>query len=197
MARGIKTENFDKVQIDSTEDLRTWLLENHQQPHAVWVVTYKKSTPKKYVSQNDILDVILCFGWIDGIRRKVDEHRTMQLIAPRKAQYWAKSYKDRFEKLDEAGLVHASGYASRDTAKQSGLWSFMDDVDALIKPDDLKAALEAFPPATENFDKFAPSAQRFTLRWIKLAKTHTTRQKRISETAKLAAKNEFVPGVRM
>ena len=74
----IKTENFEKVHIDSAEDLREWLTEHHAQEESVWSVTYKKSVPNKYVSREEVLDELLCFGWIDGIRRKLDTDRTMQ-----------------------------------------------------------------------------------------------------------------------
>jgi uncharacterized protein YdeI (YjbR/CyaY-like superfamily) len=70
----------------------------------------------------------------------------------------------------------------------------MDDVDALIQPDDLVAALKKYPPAEQNFNAFSPAVQRFALRWIKLAKQPATRARRIEQTARLAAKNERVPG---
>lgn len=76
----IKTENFDKVEITSQEELRSWLLKNHAQPESVWLVTHKKSEPDKYVSRWDVLNELICFGWIDGIRRKLDDKKTMQLI---------------------------------------------------------------------------------------------------------------------
>lgn len=191
----IKTENFEKVQVSSSEELREWLLEHHQQEQSIWLVTYKKVKPHKYVSTSEVLDELLCFGWIDGIRRKLDAERTMQLIGPRRQQHWAKTYKDRAVKLIEEGKMEPAGYQSIEASKENGLWDFMDDVDALIKPDDLLAGLEAHPPALENFDHFSASVQRFTLRWIKLAKTAPTRIKRIEKTAKLAQKNEKIPGV--
>lgn len=76
----IKTENFNKVPIKSQEDLRAWLMANHQQEESIWLVTYKKSVPDFYVSRWEVLDELICFGWIDGIRRKLDENKTMQLI---------------------------------------------------------------------------------------------------------------------
>ena len=91
----------------------------------------------------------------------------------------------------------APGFASIEAGKASGLWHFMDDVDALIWPDDLKAAFNAEPLACQRFAAFPPSAQRFTLRWIKLAKTGKTRAKRIAVTVTRAKDGEFVPGVRM
>jgi uncharacterized protein YdeI (YjbR/CyaY-like superfamily) len=141
----------------------------------------------------DILDEVLCFGWVDGIRRQLDEDRTMQMISPRQSQHWAKSYKDRAEKLIKAGKMHPAGLAAIAQSKHNGLWNFMDDVDALVMPDDLVAALESHPPAKENFEGFAKSNRRNVLRWIKLAKTSETRAKRIEKTAILAAQNKKVP----
>ncbi len=189
-----KTENFEKVEIASAAQLRDWLRANHSQKESIWLVTYKKHTGDRYVSTSEILDEVLCFGWIDGIRRKLDENRTMQLIAPRQTQHWAKSYKDRVAKLEKAGRMHPAGLEAIATSKRNGLWNFMDDVDALIKPDDLIAALQAHPPATEHFDAFGDASKRFVLRWIKLAKKPETRAQRIEKTAVLAAKNEKIPG---
>ena len=190
----IKTENFEQVVVENQAALREWLLEHHQQETSVWLVTYKKSEKEKYVSREEVLDELLCFGWIDGIRRKRDEKTSMQLIAPRKAQHWAKSYKERAAKLMEKGKMHAAGQASIDRGKASGLWHFMDDVDALILPEDLKSALKALPPAATFFDSINPSSKRFVLRWIKLAKTEKTRKSRILKIAQLAAKGEKLPG---
>jgi uncharacterized protein YdeI (YjbR/CyaY-like superfamily) len=190
----IKTENFEQIEIISSQQLREWLTINHCQKESVWLVTYKKRIGDKYVSIQEVLDELLCFGWIDGIRRKLDENRTMQLIAPRKAQHWAKSYKDRVAKLQKAGRMHPAGLSAIEASKRSGLWNFMDDVDALIKPDDLVARLQHYPGATDYFDALGDSSKRFVLRWIKLAKTPATREKRIEQTAALAAQNMKIPG---
>ena len=190
----IKTENFEQVVVENQAALREWLLEHHQQATSVWLVTYKKSEKEKYVSREEVLDELLCFGWIDGIRKKRDEKTSMQLIAPRKAQHWAKSYKERAAKLMEEGKMHAAGQASIDRGKACGLWHFMDDVDALILPEDLKKALKALPPAATFFDSINPSSKRFVLRWIKLAKTEKTRKSRILKIAQLSAKGEKLPG---
>ena len=190
----IKTENFEQVVVENQAALREWLLEHHQQATSVWLVTYKKSEKEKYVSREEVLDELLCFGWIDGIRRKRDEKTSMQLIAPRKAQHWAKSYKERAAKLIEEGKMHAAGQASIDRGKASGLWHFMDDVDALVLPEDLKIALKALPPAATFFDSINPSSKRFVLRWVKLAKTEKTRKSRILKVVQLSAKGEKLPG---
>lgn len=190
-----KTENFEQIEITSVKQLREWLLKNHSQKESIWLVTYKKQVVEKYVSVQDVLDELLCFGWIDGIRRKLDADRTMQLIAPRKVAHWSQTYKDRFSKLEQLGLVHKSGFDSVIASKKSGLWNFMDDVDLLIIPADLIKCLNNYPPAMQYFEAFSKSNKRFILRWIKLAKTESTRQKRILETATLASKNLKIPGL--
>lgn len=150
--------------------------------------------PNKYVSTSEVLDELLSFGWIDGIRRKLDENRTMQLISPRKAQHWAKSYKERAAKLIASGKMQNAGLQSIEQAKESGLWSFMDDVDQLITPPDLSEELKKNDDSERFFQTINDSSKRFVLRWIKLAKTEKTRRNRIQRIAMLSAKGEKLPG---
>ena len=191
----VKTENFEKVEVTSKEELRDWLEQHHNQEKSIWLVTYKKHIEDKYVSVSEILDEILCVGWIDGVRRKLDLDRTMQLIGPRKAQHWTKTYKDRAAKLEEEGRMKEAGRAAIRLSKENELWTFMDDVDALVKPDDLIKALEEHPPAMTFFNGMGDSSKRFVMRWIKLAKTEKTRAKRILQTAELAQQGKKIPGI--
>jgi len=190
----IKSENFKKVEIHSSGQLRNWLFKNHHQDVSVWLVTYKKAETDKYVSRDEVLNELLCFGWIDGIRRKLDDKRTMQLISPRRVQHWAKSYKDRAKKLIEEKKMQKSGLDSIKIGKESGLWNFMDDVDNLIIPKDLQEALKKLEAATNFFNNINDSSKRFVLRWIKLAKTNKTRENRINKIAKLSSIGEKLPG---
>ena len=80
----IKTENFSSVEITTEHDLWAWLSHNFGSQGSVWLITYKKSTPQKYLSREQVLDALIAYGWIDGIRRKLDDKRTMQLISQRK-----------------------------------------------------------------------------------------------------------------
>lgn len=192
--RMIQTGNFEKVEIKSAEELRAWLLEHHRQEESVWLVTWKKETGANYVSVQEVLDELLCFGWIDGIRRKLDAERTMQLISPRKAQHWAQTYKERANKLIESGKMHAAGFAAIERSRQAGLWDYMDDVDRLTIPPDLQAALAQDEEALAFFTQINPSSRRFALRWLKLAKTDKTRQTRIAQLFTLSKKGEKLPG---
>jgi len=191
----VKTENFELLEITKQSELREWLTKNNAQKESIWLVTFKKQILEKYVSVEQVLDELLCFGWIDGIRRKLDESRTMQMISPRKVEHWSKTYKDRYVKLEKMGLIQQRGKEAVQKSKENGLWDFMEDVDALIKPADFVKELELYPHASNNFNSFGASSQRFILRWIKLAKTPETRSKRIKQASELADKNLKIPGL--
>ncbi|MCM0059959.1 MAG: YdeI/OmpD-associated family protein [Algoriphagus sp.] len=190
----IETENFQKIEVSSIQELSNWLEKNHHQKESVWLVTFKKIIPEKYLSTSDVLDLLLCYGWIDGVRRKLDGTRTMQLISPRRIEHWAKTYKDRAERLISEGKMKDAGFLSIQLSKEHGLWDFMDDVDRLIVPDDLEKELNRFNGATEFFHSINDSSKRFVLRWVKLAKTEKTRIARIGQLAQLSAKGEKLKG---
>jgi uncharacterized protein YdeI (YjbR/CyaY-like superfamily) len=190
----VKSENFKKVEVTSSEELRSWLENNYTQSESVWLVTYKKTEIGKYLSTSDILDELISYGWIDGIRRKLDESKTMQLVSPRKVEHWAQSYKDRAAKLIKEGRMHPAGLKAIELSKQNGLWDFMDDVDKLIVPEDLQYALDNCDGASEFFHNINNSSKRFVLRYIKIAKTDQTRASRIKQIALLSAEGKKLKG---
>lgn len=189
----LPTDRFEKIEVENLAQLRDWLAANHDRAEGVWLVTYMKIVSGKFVDRRDVLDELLCFGWTDGLRRKLDETRTMQLISPRRQQVWAKSYKDRVERLEAEGRMEAPGRAAIEQAKSLGLWAASAQVDALAVPDDLSVALRAQPPAEQNFEAGAPSYRRNVLRWIAAAKKPETRAKRIAELVSQAVSNRKIP----
>ena len=189
----IETECFAKVEVRSALELRGWLAANHTQPDSVWLVTFKKNAGSVYLSRLAVLDELLCFGWIDGIRRALDQDRTMQLIAPRRTDAWTKSYRDLVADLEHNGQMEAPGRAAIARAKKLGLWMANPEIDALVIPEDLAAALQSRPPAHHRFTAFAPSHRRNVLRWIAGAKQPATRATRIEQTVSLAFEGKKVP----
>jgi len=175
----IKTENFSSVEITNEQDLWIWLSNNFGSQESVWLITYKKSTPQKYLSREQVLDALIAYGWIDGIRRKLDDQRTMQLISQRKTQSWSATYKQRAERLVAAGRMQPTGRDAITQSKRLGLWNVMQDVDALVVPDDLQILLYKDATAATYFETCPPSYIRNVLRWLKSAKTERTRQKRL------------------
>ncbi|MFK8185219.1 MAG: YdeI family protein [Phormidesmis sp.] len=181
---------YEQVEIASRGALRDWLSRHHKQTESVWLVTYKKHTGDKYVAYDEIVEESLCFGWIDSVSRKLDSDRTQCLLSPRKPKsVWSKVNKTRVEKLLNNGLMMPPGQAAIDIAKANGMWTFLDDVEALILPDDLRQLLAKNAAAKENFEAFSPSAKKGILQWIKMAKKPDTRQQRVEKTVSLAAEN--------
>ena len=182
-------ENILKVEVKTRSDLRRWLSANHLQQQGVWLVTSKKPS-KHYLPYSDIVEECICFGWIDSLPRKLDKARTMLYISPRKkGSSWSKVNKQYVAKLQSAGLLHESGLQIIERAKQDGSWSFLDDVEALILPDDLDLAFSTNETARENWSAFPPSVKRGILEWIKNAKKPETRSRRIKNTVNKAAEN--------
>ncbi|MEM8728857.1 MAG: YdeI/OmpD-associated family protein [Pseudomonadota bacterium] len=179
---------MNDLEITAADQLWKWLDIHHAQDDSVRLVTWKASHPDKYVSRDEVLDALIAHGWIDGRRFVVDDTRTAQLISPRKQIAWAKSYKDRVDKLRTQGRMHAAGEAAVAAGQASGLWTFYDDVDALIVPQDLADVVK-----TEAWEALAPSYRRNVLRWIKLAKTPATRTKRIRLAADATNSGEQLP----
>lgn len=183
-------EKFEKVEVISREQWRSWLVDNHQQSQSIWLVTYKKHTGDRHISYDAIVEEALCFGWIDSLPRKLDADLTMLLLSPRRPKSpWSKLNKKRVVKMMEHGLMTSAGLKKIEQAKADGSWIFLDDVEALIVPDDLADALNQNPQAAQYFEAFSPSAKKGILQWIKSAKRSPTRQQRIAKTVECAAQN--------
>lgn len=189
----IGSDRFAKVELGSAAALHDWLAVNHAQPEAVWLVTFRSHLPDRYIPMEAILNALLCFGWTDGLRRKLDADRTMQLVSPRRQQNWARSYRNRAMRLIAEGRMQLPGLATIQAAQQSGSWDRLDHVDALEMPEDLLAALAAAPGAAAYFMAAPPSYRRNVLRWLATAKAPATRQKRLELTATLSAQGSRVP----
>lgn len=182
---------FKRVEVMSRADLRRWLADNHRQPESVWLVTYKKAcgTPP-HCPYADVVEEALCFGWIDSLARRLDGRRSMLLLSPRRpGSAWSRPNKGRAERLIESGLMTPAGLEKIERAKADGTWSALDEVEALVIPDDLAAALKQNPAAAQHFDAFPRSAKRGILEWIGAARRPATREARVARTVELAAQN--------
>lgn len=184
-----KSPDIPKREFRSRKELRDWLSANHESATTFWLVSFKKHVDKHYVPYGEIVEELLCFGWIDTRTRRLDEDRTMLLVAPRKpGSTWSASNKERVARLSEAGLVAPAGQAKIDNAIEDGSWSYLDDIENLVIPGDLAQAFKKNKTAQRNFDAFNDSAKKVILLWIKTAKRESTRLKRVRETVRLAAK---------
>ncbi|MGB3800273.1 MAG: YdeI/OmpD-associated family protein [Lewinella sp.] len=180
----------DQLQIESTQDLRQWLAANHATAGSIWLIRYRKTAGDRHVSWSELVDELLCYGWVDSLPRKLDAERTMIRISPRNPKSnWSGINKEKIKRLREEGRMTPAGEALVEQAKANGCWTFLDDVEQLIVPPDLEAALTTTDKAALYYDRFPDSGKRAILEWIKSAKTTTTREKRIRQTAEKAARN--------
>ena len=162
--------------IRTRADLRDWLARNHAVAPTQWLATYKRHHPD-YLAYEPIVQELLCWGWIDSMTRAMDADRSMILIAPRNIKSgWSAINKAHVEQMRATGQMTQVGEAKIAAALANGMWDFLNDVDALIAPDDLIAALGPDKPA---YDAYPKSIKRGTLEWIKTAKTAPTRAARI------------------
>jgi uncharacterized protein YdeI (YjbR/CyaY-like superfamily) len=178
-----------QIEVRSTKELERWLRKHHGQHESVWLVTYKKHRPE-YVAYGEVVDVLLAWGWIDSLPRKLDDDRTMHLISPRKPKSaWSLVNRKRVETLEAQGRMAAPGRALVVAAKASGAWDKLKTIDGETLPNDVHYALRKAPAAQRFFEAFPPSTRRGILEWIVQAKAPATRSKRIAETVRLAAMN--------
>lgn len=184
------SDAYEQVEIITADELRSWLQANGRSSPGIWLVTYKKAAGERYLPYDDIVRAALAYGWIDGKARRLDELRSQLLLTPRKpASKWSRPNKLRVAELEAAGLMAAPGRAVVEAARASGTWTGLDDVENLVEPAELAAALDAVPAARANWDAFPRSTRRATLEWIAAARRRATRDKRVAETVALAGEN--------
>lgn len=170
--------HLPEVEVRSRPGLRDWLRKNHDSGGSVWLVTWKKHT-EHYLSYGDLIEELLCWGWIDSRTRGVDADRTSVLIAPRNPKSaWSAVNKEKVAAARASGAMTEAGEALIRDAMSNGMWEFLDDVERLERPDDLDTALGEM---TAGWEAWPRSVKRGTLEWIKTAKTAPTRARRIAD----------------
>ena len=185
-----KQSTAPHIEIESRAQWREWLAANHDTCTGAWLVTFKTASGRGRVTYDEAVEEALCFGWIDSVSGKVDDLRAKLWFCPRKPKSgWSKLNKDRVERLIAEGLMTPAGQAVIDAAKQSGAWSLLDEVEAMVMPADLAAALDANPAAKANFDAFPKSVRKGILDLMRSAKRPETRAKRIADIVRFAAEN--------
>jgi uncharacterized protein YdeI (YjbR/CyaY-like superfamily) len=187
----IETKNGVKTfYAKSAKEWRKWLEKNHEKEKAVWIIFYKKDSGTPSVSYVEAVEQALCFGWIDSKANKRDEESYYQYFAKRNPKgKWASTNKARVEKLIAQGLMTPAGMEMIDLAKKTGTWDALNDVEAVIIPDDFMKALKKNKKALAHWEAFPISSKKIILFWISDAKRPETRQKRIEESVRLAAEN--------
>ena len=173
---------------ETKQHLREWLLKNHLTKDAVWILFYKKHTGRPSVKWSDAVSEALCFGWVDSKAETIDHDTYRQYFCKRKPNStWSKINKQKIETLTAKGLMVEAGFKVIEIAKENGSWTILDEVEELIVPPELEDAFEKFENSKDYFLSLSNSKKKALLQWIVLAKTSTTRHKRILEIAENAS----------
>jgi uncharacterized protein YdeI (YjbR/CyaY-like superfamily) len=173
------------ITVENRAALRDWLAANHALSGTVWLATYKRHHAN-YLGWEPLVEELLCWGWIDSLPRAVDDDRTAHLIAPRNpASAWSAVNKAHVERARASGAMTPAGEAKIALALANGMWDFLNDVEALLDPPDLTAALQG--RSAEVWAAHPKTVKRGTLEWIKISKTPATRAARIADVADSAA----------
>ncbi|MET0759548.1 MAG: YdeI/OmpD-associated family protein [Flavobacterium sp.] len=184
-------EEKEHLYFKNANEWRNWLHENHHSSKGIYLIFYKVSSEFESMRWEEAVQVAICYGWIDSTVKKLDDHRRKQSFSPRKDKsVWSKLNKTYIEKLIKENLMHESGLAKIETAKQNGSWISLDDVEGLIIPTDLEIAFLKNSLAFDNYQKFSPSYKKSYLYWLNQAKRQETRSKRIAEIIKNCSLNK-------
>ena len=163
------------------EDLRDWLRVQHASADELLVGLYKKGSGKSSITWPQLVDQLLCFGWIDGVRRSVDdESYTIRVTPRRKGSIWSAVNIRRAKELIELGWMEPAGLAAfegRDE-RRAALYSFEREQASL--GDELEALFRSNPKAWAFFQSQPPSYRKTALHWVTSAKREETKLRRLT-----------------
>jgi uncharacterized protein YdeI (YjbR/CyaY-like superfamily) len=175
---------------------RRWLEKNSTSAEEIWMIIYKKHTKKPCVSYNEAVEEALCFGWIDGKIKRINDEYFIQRYTPRKSgSRWSKYNIERVKRMIDKGRMKPQGMVAYNEIfeKPDLVYENRSSGDPVI-PDDLLSALENNTTAYNNFVSFPPSARRLYIEWLNSAKREETRPGRIVKIV-LAAEQNKKPGM--
>ena len=182
----------EKIQtFTSAKDLGQWFKANHAIKSELWVKVFKVKTGIISVTWNDVVVEALCWGWIDGIKKSIDDQAYLQRITPRKARSnWSKRNRDHVERLINEGRMMETGLVHVRAAKADGRWENAYSVSEMKVPKDFIAALEGKPKAKQFFETLTKSSHYVIALGLTSAKKPETRQRRFLKFMDLLVSEE-------
>jgi uncharacterized protein YdeI (YjbR/CyaY-like superfamily) len=162
---------------------RTWLKDHHDSDSELLVGFYKIDSGKPSMTWSESVDQALCFGWIDGVRKKIDDQRYSIRFTPRKpTSIWSAVNIAKVEKLIKQGLMQPAGLSAfqKRSKERSAVYSFEAEAKKLRA--DYETTFKSNPQAWEFFISQAPSYQKTIIHWIMTAKQESTQQSRLKKT---------------
>ena len=163
------------------EDLRTWFDEHHETARELWVGLYKKASRRPSVTWPEVVDEALCFGWIDGIRKSIDDNSYMNRLTPRKpTSHWSAVNIRRFGQLKRQGRVRPAGQRAFDLRRrdEGGAYSYERRHEIALDPA-FEKRFRAKRKAWSWFQAQAPSYRTMAVYWVMSAKREEARVRRL------------------
>ena len=164
-------------------EFRRWLEENHDRETELLVGFYKRDSGKPSITWPESVDAALCFGWIDGVRRSIDEESYTIRFTPRKSSsVWSGVNIKRVAELTELGLMHLAGQKAFEKRKahKSQIYSYEQRNEAKLDPP-YEKKFKANKKAWAFFQSQAPWYQRTSIYWVMTAKQQQTRDRRFAQ----------------
>ena len=180
-----------ELYVKTREEWRNWLEENHSAVQGIWLVYFKKPSGKPRIAYNDAVEEALCFGWIDGKIKRINDDYYVQWFTPRRpGSRWSELNMSKVRNLIKEGLMKPAGMLEYVKAlnKPTLIYNTKKD-ENLIVPDDLLIALKSNDSAYNNFINFPPSSRRLYVFWLNDAKRDETRKTRIIRIVEQSEKN--------
>ncbi len=168
---------------EAPEQLHAWLRVNHASETELWVRIFKKATGQPSVTWDDCVVAAICWGWIDGVRKALDDTSFLQRLTPRRARSnWSQKNVQHAVRLIEQGRMQAAGLAHVEAARSDGRWATAYAGSAtMVMPEDFLAALQQDPAALAFYGTLKRQ-QLFTIYYrLTSAKRAETREKRKAE----------------
>jgi uncharacterized protein YdeI (YjbR/CyaY-like superfamily) len=183
-----KMDTAARVPVETAEQWRAWLTEHAASSDGVWVVLWRPATRRPRIDYDTAICEALCFGWVDGQSKPLDDERSMLWFAPRSPRSaWAATNKARVARLIAAGRMRPAGQRLIDLAHENGMWTVLDGPEAGLEPPDLTRSLDAAPGARAHWEGWTPGVRKAALTSIALARRPETRAARIARVVSDAA----------
>jgi uncharacterized protein YdeI (YjbR/CyaY-like superfamily) len=164
------------------KDLRKWFEKNHKKEKEHWVGFYKVATGKPTVTWSQAVDEALCFGWIDSIRKCIDEECYCNRFTPRNPKSnWSAINIKKVDELTRLGLMKPEGLYAFSLRKENKSKIYSYENPALEFDKSFEKIFKTNKNAWKNFQLAAPSYQKTTIRWVMSAKLEATKLKRLEE----------------
>ena len=187
------TSPADPLFFPTAADFRRWLAENHDRADELWVGVHKIGTGRPSITWPESVDEALCFGWIDGIRKKVDEESYTNRFTPRRPDSrWSAKNVRRMEELIAEGRVEPAGMAAYDRRTGTYSYSYEQRYEARFSPQ-LEERLHAEPPAWEHLRSQPPGYRQTVTFWVMSAKREETRRRRMEVLVESSAAGRRIP----